>query len=82
MSASHNYNETATVGGLLIAFCIYFIPWFIALVRGRNDTIAIFVVNFVLGWTGLGWIVALFWSLTKPTTRLPDASASSGEKRE
>lgn len=30
-------------------------------------TAAIFVVNLFLGWTLIGWVVALAWAVTKPT---------------
>lgn len=41
----------------------YFIPGSIAFARRRSNTAAIFALNFFLGWTVLGWVVALVWSL-------------------
>ena len=40
-------------------FVLYFLPWIIALIRGKRDTLGIFLLNFFLGWTFIGWIVAL-----------------------
>jgi len=44
-------------------FVLYFLPWIIALVRGKRDTLGIFLLNFFLGWTFIGWIVALVWAV-------------------
>lgn len=49
---------------LLIAIIIYFLPFFIAQIRGHHDTTAILVTNFLLGWTFIGWVVALIWAST------------------
>ncbi len=43
---------------------IYFLPTIIVLARGRNDGCGIFLVNLIFGATGIGWIIALIWSLT------------------
>jgi predicted membrane channel-forming protein YqfA (hemolysin III family) len=52
---------TPTIGLLLAA---YFIPTLIAAMRGHPQVIAIAVLSIALGWTLLGWIVALVWSVT------------------
>lgn len=49
---------------LLATFGLYFLPWLVALFRGHINTSAIFVTNLLLGWSGLGWIVALIWAFT------------------
>lgn len=41
----------------------YFLPAMIAWTNGRRNTSAIFALNFFLGWTLIGWVVALVWSL-------------------
>jgi hypothetical protein len=41
---------------------MYFLPSIIALVRSKRDTLAIFLLNFFLGWSVIGWIVALVWA--------------------
>jgi Superinfection immunity protein len=43
-------------------FVMYFLPSIIALARSKRDTLAIFLLNFFLGWTIIGWIVALVWA--------------------
>jgi len=46
-------------------FLIYFLPSFIALFRNHHDFAAIAALNLFLGWTFLGWVVALCWALTQ-----------------
>jgi len=45
-----------------VGFFMYFLPSIIALVRSKRDTLAIFLLNFFLGWSVVGWIVALVWA--------------------
>lgn len=44
-------------------FAFYFLPAIIAFVRNKRDAGAILLLNFFLGWTMLGWVVALVWAL-------------------
>lgn len=41
---------------------LYFLPWAIAATRGRPNTGGVFVVNLLVGWTVVGWVVALVMS--------------------
>lgn len=52
----------AVVG--FVGLLLYFVPSFIAFKRGHPNRNAIFVLNLLLGGTGLGWVGALVWSLT------------------
>jgi len=49
-----------------LIFAIYFLPTVIAVKRDHRASDTIFLVNLFLGATGLGWIVALVWSLLNP----------------
>lgn len=49
---------------LILAAGIYLIPACNAVGRHHNNAGAIFALNLLLGWTLLGWISALIWSLT------------------
>ena len=40
----------------------YFLPSIIALARSKRDLLAIFLLNLFLGWSVIGWIVALVWA--------------------
>lgn len=48
------------VGGAML----YFAPTLIALLRGHPNMAPIIVVNFFLGWSLIGWVVALAWAFT------------------
>ncbi len=49
---------------LLIPFgAIHFLPAIIAALRHSRSVAGIFLVNLFLGWTVIGWIVALVWAL-------------------
>lgn len=43
----------------LFVFCCYFTPAIIAICRKHHQIGAILVINVLLGWTFIGWIVAL-----------------------
>jgi hypothetical protein len=44
-------------------FVMYFLPSIIALARSKRDILGIVLLNFFLGWTMIGWVVALVWAL-------------------
>ncbi len=46
------------IGGL------YFLPAVIGFVRDHHSKWAILAVNVFFGWTMIGWLIALIWSLT------------------
>ena len=54
-------------GGFIILSLIYFFPTMICVLRRHNNKIPIFIVNILLGWTFIGWVVALVWSFTSNT---------------
>lgn len=49
---------------LVFILCMFFLPSIVAGLRGHQSTVAIFVLNLLLGWTVIGWIVAFIWSLS------------------
>jgi hypothetical protein len=48
-----------------VSVAIYFLPAIVAHRRSHPNAMAITVLNIFLGWTFLGWVVALVWSFTK-----------------
>lgn len=46
---------------------IYLLPTFIAFFKKKKNLASIAVVNVFLGWSIIGWIVALAWSVAKDT---------------
>lgn len=57
--------EIAIVGVLMM-----FLPTLIALLRGHHNAFAIFLTNLLLGWTVIGWLIALIWSTTAREQRV------------
>lgn len=43
-------------------FFFYFLPSIVALMRSKRDLLSIFLLNLFLGWTLIGWMVALVWA--------------------
>ena len=41
----------------------YLLPSFVALQRKHVNTTAICVLNILVGWSFIGWVAALVWSL-------------------
>ena len=56
--------EPMSAAGIFLLVMLYFVPTIIACVRGHHQKIAIGALNILLGWTAIGWIVALIWSVT------------------
>lgn len=52
-------------GFLLIVFllAIYFFPFILS--YNKKNVLAIFALNLFLGWTLIGWVVALVWAVSK-----------------
>jgi hypothetical protein len=46
----------------ILAAGIYFMPSFFAWIARKRNTLAIFALNLFLGWTFVGWVLALAWS--------------------
>jgi hypothetical protein len=53
------------VGGV----ALYFLPTIIAVWRDHHNVGTIGVVNLFLGWSCLGWVVALAWSVSATNQR-------------
>jgi type II secretory pathway component PulF len=49
---------------LIIGLLIYFLPAFVSGFREHHNGTAIFVLNLLLGWTLIGWVIALVWSFS------------------
>ncbi len=57
--ARTNGVEVALAWILTVLTVGYLLPWAIAATRGKSNSLAVGLVNFLLGWTVIGWIVAL-----------------------
>lgn len=47
----------------ILALALYFLPAILADRRKRHDVLTLALFNACLGWTVLGWLLALYWSL-------------------
>ena len=61
---------------VLISAVIYFIPTANAYSRNHCSAGGIFLLNLFLGWTLLGWILALVWSATGDAKTVDQAAPS------
>lgn len=50
---------------LIIIICVYFLPYMVAQKRKHSKSQAILIVNLFLGWTLIGWVVALAWAFAE-----------------
>jgi hypothetical protein len=59
----------------LTGFALYFLPTIIALARHKTNMAGIVLVNLFLGWSVIGWVVALVWALsTERVDHIPYAA--------
>ncbi|WP_250518575.1 superinfection immunity protein [Caballeronia sp. ATUFL_M1_KS5A] len=54
--------------GMLMLF-LFVMPMIIAMCRKHRNTAPIILVNVLLGWIVLGWLVALIWAFTDNVKR-------------
>ncbi len=72
-------TSLASDGGALIVFlllllggaALYFLPSMIAIFRGHRNALGLLVLNLFLGWTLVGWVIALVWSLYQEQAAQP-----------
>lgn len=50
----------------LSAVCLYFLPSIEASLRSHENKTSVVMLNLLLGWTFIGWVVAYIWSMKKP----------------
>ena len=61
------------IGPIILTIVVagsYFLPTLIAASKDHTDSVAVFLVNALLGWTVIGWGVALVWSYTDRSNSL------------
>ena len=65
---------------VLCAAC--FIPSVVAFFRAHRSKVAILTLNILLGWSGIGWVVALVWALAWPGyDHKPDRAEKSNQQK-
>ena len=68
--------EITVLIGLFIFFVLYFIPAMVAYQKGRKNKQAILVLNIFLGWTLIGWVLALVWAVSENTNATAEPQLS------
>ena len=49
-------------GFMFLLLFPYFLPTFIAVIRRKSSAAGVFFLNLFLGWSIIGWFVALIWA--------------------
>lgn len=53
---------------VILSFLFYFLPTIVGI--GKDNIYSIFALNLLLGWTFIGWVIALIWALKKDEQRV------------
>lgn len=56
---------------LFVLFVPYFLPTIIAVLGKKSNAGGVFAVNLFLGWTLIGWVIALVWALSSDSSVRP-----------
>lgn len=51
---------------IIVLSIFYFLPSMVAHSRGHHQEAPIFLLNLLLGWTFIGWTIALVWAFWTP----------------
>ena len=57
--------------GIACGTVVYFLPACIGFNEKQEGRLAIFLVNLLLGWTVIGWIISFVWSISEPKEAQP-----------
>jgi Superinfection immunity protein len=69
----HATDLIAGLIALLLLLSAYFLPTLVAWWREHPSENSIAVINFFFGWTFLGWVLALAWSVSSIEKKSRDA---------
>jgi hypothetical protein len=68
--AESSYSAGAGIVALLFflgAIAFYFLPWIQAAIRKHHNIGPVVIVNIFLGWTFIGWVIALAMAFSNPS---------------
>ena len=74
----HDLN--ITLWGSVLVIGLYFLPSLIGALRDHHNMGAIFALNLLAGWTAIGWLVALVWSMTAIRRAEPDQASQAPQE--
>lgn len=58
--------DAAGMWVLVALICLYFLPWIVAHNRQHPAVDGILILDLFLGWTVIGWVIALAWACSRP----------------
>lgn len=74
--------ELLLVSGVIgVASFLYYLPSLIASTKDHHNAKPIFIMNLLLGWTGLGWVTALAWAATRGRPSSSPVSATAQDEQ-
>lgn len=82
LSFSHNVGpwEIAClllfIPKILLYLLIYLLPSLVAYILAKANIRKIFIVNLLLGWTVVGWIVPLMWAISRKQPQVYNNTAT------
>ena len=78
MMGSVGAPEIIVLFVLACLFALYMLPTIVAYFRKKRNTPAIVLVNLLLGWSVIGWIVAMVWAVATESVDMAPAVATPG----
>jgi|ERR1035437_4802634 hypothetical protein len=63
--------------GFLVIAALYFLPTIVATSRKVTNTGSVFVINLLLGWSVIGWVVALAMAVKSKTPQVVVMTSST-----
>ena len=68
----NSFGKIMAYSFFIVAPALYFLPTYEAVSNDNPNITSIALINILLGWTLLGWVVALVWAINKPTPALAE----------
>jgi hypothetical protein len=65
---------------IILGVVLSFVPTAIAAMNGHRHLPGIFILNLFLGWTLIGWVVALVWAVSPPASAQPVVIVQPGQE--
>lgn len=70
----NGFGKVVSLLFFLVAPALYLLPTYEAWASKKDNLSAIALVNIFLGWSLIGWVVAMAWALKRPETVIAQVS--------
>lgn len=50
---------------IVLFLIVYFLPTILAYTNNKKNKTTIFLLNFIIGWSAIGWFIALYLALRR-----------------